>query len=98
MVAHTVREQVPVNQRRPEVPQALTQLVMTCLEKDPAQRCQSCKEIRRQLDELMGFDLHLAPTVTSPDADQLATSLEAGRAAFRPPRLGGRIRAPHRGR
>jgi tetratricopeptide (TPR) repeat protein len=82
MVAHTVREPVPVNQRRPEVPQALTQLVMTCLEKDPAQRYQFSKEIRRQLDELMGFDRRLAPTVTSPDADQLGSSLEAGRAAF----------------
>jgi tetratricopeptide (TPR) repeat protein len=82
MVAHTIRNPEPVARRRPEVPVALAQLVMTCLQKDPAQRWQSAKEIRNQLDELMGFGGQPATPGAGLESAKVGTALEAGRTAF----------------
>ncbi len=82
MVAHTIREPEPVSRRRPDIPPALAQLVMTCLQKDPARRWQSSKEIRAQLDELMGFGAQPSTPGTGLEATKLGTELEAGRTAF----------------
>jgi len=42
----------PLSQARPDVPAGLEQLVMRCLQKDPAQRPQSAAEIAQTLDRI----------------------------------------------
>jgi tetratricopeptide (TPR) repeat protein len=80
MAAHATRKPEPINRCRPEVPPALADLVMQCLEKDPADRCQSSDEIRSRLDQLMGFDM--TPTPGASPVSPPRGALEAGRAAF----------------
>jgi serine/threonine protein kinase/tetratricopeptide (TPR) repeat protein len=53
IVAHLTEQPVPVAERRTGLPPALTSLVMRCLEKDPAHRPQSTREIMRDLDLLI---------------------------------------------
>ena len=51
--AHISEEPVPVIERRPGIPPLLDSLVMSCLEKSPANRPQTAEEIVRQLDEIV---------------------------------------------
>ena len=51
--AHLSESPVRVSERYPECPPALASLVMRCLEKDPATRPQSAREILRTLDGVM---------------------------------------------
>jgi tetratricopeptide (TPR) repeat protein len=82
MVAHTIREPEPVSRRRPDTPPALAQLIMTCLQKDPANRWQSSRDICGQLDELMGFGGQLPTPSGGLQVSMPASELEAGRTAF----------------
>jgi Tol biopolymer transport system component len=50
--AHLAEPPVPVAALRPDVPSALAELVMRCLEKRPAERWQSVGEIVQRLDAL----------------------------------------------
>jgi tetratricopeptide (TPR) repeat protein len=82
MVAHAIREPEPVGRRRPDTPPVLANLIMTCLKKDPKQRWQSAKEIRAQLDELMGFGAQVSTPGSGVVVSNRVTVLEAGRTAF----------------
>ncbi len=93
MVAHATREPDPVGHRRSDVPPALAQIVMTCLQKDPAHRWQTCNQIRSHLDRVMGrggasvpetrdVETQLSPTAAGPEAERRAAALQTGRAAF----------------
>ena len=48
--AHLGDMPTPIEERRPDCPPALAQLVMRCLEKDPARRPQSAAELLQSLD------------------------------------------------
>jgi eukaryotic-like serine/threonine-protein kinase len=50
MLAHVSEQAVPIVEKRPDCPPVLAQLVMQCLEKDPARRPQSAREILSVLD------------------------------------------------
>ena len=50
MVAHMTERPRPLIERRPDVPKPLADLVMRCLEKEPASRPQSAAELVRTLD------------------------------------------------
>jgi serine/threonine-protein kinase len=50
MLAHVSERPGPVSEKRPDCPPSVSQLVMQCLEKDPAARPQSAREILRVLD------------------------------------------------
>ena len=50
LVAHLTEKPVPVAEVRPEIPTALAELVMRCLEKDPHARPQSADEIGAALN------------------------------------------------
>jgi tetratricopeptide (TPR) repeat protein len=92
MVAHAIREPDPVGQHRPDVPDALAQLLMTCLRKDPAHRWQSSGQIRAELDRVMGRGSTITgardvgaqwlPGAGGADAVRRAAALETGRDAF----------------
>lgn len=49
LVAHLSESPVPISARRPEVPEVLAQLVMRCLEKDPADRPQQAADLLEEL-------------------------------------------------
>ncbi|WP_411278423.1 protein kinase domain-containing protein [Gemmatimonas sp.] len=49
LIAHLSEAPVPVATRRPDVPEPLAQLVMRCLEKDPADRPQQASELLESL-------------------------------------------------
>ncbi len=51
--AHVTATPQPVSDLRPSIPPALAQLVMRCLEKNPADRWQSSEEVVRLLDALV---------------------------------------------
>jgi serine/threonine-protein kinase len=51
--AHISEEPVPVIERRPGIPPLLDSLVMSCLEKSPANRPQTAEEIVHVLDEIV---------------------------------------------
>jgi serine/threonine-protein kinase len=52
LAAHLVEPPPPLAQRRPDIPPALGELVMKCLEKNPQDRWQQVDEILRRLEEL----------------------------------------------
>ncbi len=54
LTAHLIAPPAPINSLRPDVPPALAQVVMTCLEKDPANRWQTANELVQRL-ETMGI-------------------------------------------
>jgi serine/threonine-protein kinase len=63
-VAHMSETPAPIEPQRPGCPKALAALVMRCLEKDPAQRPQTAREIQLALDGgaiTTGGFTHLSP-------------------------------------
>ena len=50
MLAHVTERPVPVAEKRPDCPSSIARIVMQCLEKDPAARPPSAREILRVLD------------------------------------------------
>jgi tetratricopeptide (TPR) repeat protein len=70
LAAHITEAPPALAQHRPDVPPALEQLVMRCLEKDPARRPQSAAEITQALDALASGNtttihgLTISPPVT----------------------------------
>ena len=66
LVAHVTEAPKPVTEHRTTVPMALSQLVMRCLEKKPADRWQSAEELLGQLETLATSSAGLTPTDTVP--------------------------------
>jgi len=54
LAAHVVERVTPVAEHRPDIPPALADLVMCCLDKDPARRPQSAGEVRDALETAAG--------------------------------------------
>jgi eukaryotic-like serine/threonine-protein kinase len=54
LAAHVVDPVTPVAEHRPDVPPQLAELVMRCLEKDPARRPQTAGEVRDALETAAG--------------------------------------------
>lgn len=52
IIAHASEEVVPPRQHRPELPVAMEEVIMRCLEKDPEHRYQNVLELRRALAEI----------------------------------------------
>lgn len=61
--AHMTEKPAPLTQMRPDVPPNLAALIMRCLEKDPARRAQSAREILDALDTVTTGG-HVAPIMT----------------------------------
>ncbi len=64
--AQVLDRPVDVNKKRPAVPQALSDLLMHCLEKDPADRWQSAEEILHALEAMATPSGGITPTNTRP--------------------------------
>jgi TolB-like protein len=64
--AQVLEHPVPIVERRPAVPQALSDLLMRCLEKDPADRWQSAEEVLQGLEALATPSGGITPTHTRP--------------------------------
>lgn len=52
LTAHLVEAPAPLGERVPGIPRVLAELIMRCLEKDPAQRPQAAREVVEQLEDL----------------------------------------------
>ena len=76
LAAHLTETPVPVAQHRPDVPPALAQIVMRCLEKDPAARPSSAIDIVAALDTISGS----APGMPTSTAKRGVRPLGIGRA------------------
>ena len=72
IAAHLGKPPLPLAGKRADLPPALTNLVMRCLEKDPEDRWQSADALLTELDEVpTGTGSHPSPTATThpiPDA------------------------------
>jgi len=64
--AQVLERPVPIVERRPAVPQPLSDLLMRCLEKDPADRWQSAEEVLQVLETLGTPSGGITPTHTRP--------------------------------
>nr|MBA2439605.1 protein kinase [Thermoleophilaceae bacterium] len=68
LMAHLSQAPRPVTATRPNVPPALTALVMRCLEKHPADRPQSADEIVRELEAMPAYHTASSSGVTAASA------------------------------
>lgn len=66
LVAHMTATPEPVTVYRPAVPQPLEQVVMRCLEKNPADRWQGAAELLAQLEPMMTPSGGITPVDTRP--------------------------------
>jgi tRNA A-37 threonylcarbamoyl transferase component Bud32/tetratricopeptide (TPR) repeat protein len=84
LVAHAIRDPVPIAARRPEVPPVLADLVARCLRKDPAERWSSADALCQALRTVASVGPTGAAAVRDPsNTDGLALEdLDAARAAF----------------
>jgi tetratricopeptide (TPR) repeat protein len=84
LIAHATREPVALGSRRPEVPQALAELVMRCLRKDPGERWSSadalCQALRTMASS--GAASARAGSESAAAAESALEDIEAARAAF----------------
>jgi TolB-like protein len=67
-----LREQPPDLTTRGLAPAALARIIVRCLEKDPAQRFQSARELRLALESLSGAEIHARATVPPADEKSIA--------------------------
>ena len=65
LAAHMTETPRPVGELRPDTPPALAQLVMRCLEKEPAQRPLSGLEIARAIDTMTSTGTATVPEILS---------------------------------
>jgi tetratricopeptide (TPR) repeat protein/tRNA A-37 threonylcarbamoyl transferase component Bud32 len=75
LAAHMTETPRPVAELRPETPAALDQLVMRCLEKDPAARPQSGQDIVQALDGITSASMTAMPGVMLGGPGMLKRSL-----------------------
>jgi eukaryotic-like serine/threonine-protein kinase len=91
IAAHVLEAPPPLGERRPDLPDAVTELVMRLLEKDPADRPQTATEVLQALEEIQsGTASSRRPT---PERQQAATDLTIAVLPFR--RQGGSEDAEH---
>jgi len=64
--AQVLERPVPVSERRPAVPQPLSDLLQRCLEKDPADRWQTAEEVLQALESIATPSGGITPTTTRP--------------------------------
>ncbi len=64
--AHVMEQPTDISQQRPSVPPTLAQLIMRCLEKNPADRWQSAEEMLPRLEVVGTPSGGLTPTDTRP--------------------------------
>jgi tetratricopeptide (TPR) repeat protein len=81
IVAHAMREPVPLAARRPEVPAALAEVVARCLRKEPAERWSSAESLCHALREVGSARGATVPARVEPEEGALE-DLEAARAAL----------------
>ena len=81
LAAHLAETPEPIERRRPNLPLALSSLVMRCLEKRPADRPQRANEILAVLDGAMTTSGESAPTVRVEAPRRRRWPLLAGAAA-----------------
>ena len=77
---HQHEPPIPLRQRVPLCPQDLDRVIMKCLEKDPADRWQSFRELRGELHSVLenAFDLGFtAPQSQHPTARQVASQIRS---------------------
>lgn len=82
LAAHITEAPVPLATLRPDTPPALEQLVMRCLEKEPAHRPQSGAEIVQALDALTSGTTSAMPGVYAGAPATLGRSIGLYAAAF----------------
>jgi TolB-like protein/tRNA A-37 threonylcarbamoyl transferase component Bud32 len=78
--AQVLERPVPVVERRPTVPPALSDLLMRCLEKDPADRWQSAEEVLQALEAMGTPSGGVTPTHTRPTPGAKARRVRSRRA------------------
>lgn len=65
MMLHLSQEPTPLHERSPDIPEALSTIVMRLLKKDPLHRYASAKAVRNALDDmLLRMDVAARPPVT----------------------------------
>jgi serine/threonine-protein kinase len=69
LVKHISERPIPVEQRRGDVPQDLSRIIMMLLEKDPANRFPSASAVVAALDTGRVPQIDRAPTPVSPESD-----------------------------
>ena len=75
IAAHLARPPLPLAGKRADIPPALTNIVMRCLEKDPEDRWQSADALLTELDEVpTGTATHASPTAAYPASTPPATT------------------------
>jgi serine/threonine protein kinase len=52
MLMHVHTAPVPPRARNPALPEAFEEAILRCLEKDPARRFPSCRDLGRRLEEI----------------------------------------------
>jgi tRNA A-37 threonylcarbamoyl transferase component Bud32 len=72
LAAHTMQPPDPIQQIRPAIPNALAALIMSCLEKHPADRPQTADALLHSLDSLATPSSGSAPALTSATRQFLA--------------------------
>jgi len=82
LAAHMTETPAPVSQLRPDVPAALEQLVMRCLEKEPSARPQSAGEIVQALDSITSGSLASMPAALMAGPGALKRTLAIYAVAF----------------
>ena len=71
MMAHVTHKPPPPTQHRPELPEALSRLILDALAKDPAARPQTCEEFLARLSAALGDKALAAEPSEAPPADPL---------------------------
>ncbi|HEU4994728.1 MAG TPA: protein kinase [Gemmatimonadaceae bacterium] len=82
LAAHMTETPAPISELRPDTPPLLDQLVLRCLEKDPAARPQSGRDIVQALESITSGSLASMPGALIGGAPTLMRSLGTYAAAF----------------
>ena len=87
LAAHATHIPVPIARYRPTVPESLAYVIMRCLEKKPADRFQSAREVCEQLESVttpVGGGVPIQPGSSTASVQTAPTDSAAGVPALRP--------------